>query len=149
MENPQLNDEPSPTLHLITAWDDERVRELNGLYHGEWWSSGRTLEDVRRMVAASSVVVGLADRGTGRLAAFARVVTDGVFKALIFDVIVAPAFRGRGVGAALMDAVLAHPELRGVRHVELYCLPEMVPFYRRWGFSDDLGGVVLMRRDAM
>jgi hypothetical protein len=57
-----LNDEPTPILDPVIAWNDERVSALNGLYHGEWWSSGRTLEDVKRMVDAAGLVVGLADR---------------------------------------------------------------------------------------
>jgi hypothetical protein len=43
-----------------------------------------------------------------------------------------------------MDAVMAR--LDGIESVELSCQPEMVPFYRRWGFDDRLGGSLLMRR---
>jgi hypothetical protein len=45
----------------------------------------------------------------------------------------------------LMDAVVNHPALRSVTHLELYCLPEMTPFYERWGFTTDLGELRLMR----
>ena len=78
--------------------------------------------------------------------AFARVLTDGVYKALIFDVIVAGSHRDHGLGRALMDALLEHPRLKSVRHLELYCLPELIPFYRRWGFSDELGELRFLRR---
>jgi len=63
-------------------------------------------------------------------------------------VIVAPAYRGLGAGRRLMDLVQTHPRIRDVRHKELYCLPEMVPFYRRWDFSEETGGVTLMRCEA-
>ena len=33
-----------------------------------------------------------------------------------------------------LDYVLDHPMVAGVRHIELYCKPEMIPFYRKWGF---------------
>jgi len=29
---------------------------------------------------------------------------------------------------------------------ELYCLPELVPFYRKWGFTEELGGLRFMCR---
>jgi len=45
-----------------------------------------------------------------------------------------------------MDWIVEHPDLRAVRHFELYCLPELRGFYERWGFSSDVGGIVLMRR---
>jgi hypothetical protein len=45
-----------------------------------------------------------------------------------------------------MDALLEHPSLKTVRHLELYCLPELIPFYRRWGFTDELGELRFLRR---
>ncbi|WP_329475594.1 GNAT family N-acetyltransferase [Kribbella sp. NBC_01484] len=56
--------------------------------------------------------------------------------------------RGAGLGAALMDAVVSHPRLADVRSIELVCQPELVPFYRRWGFTDEVGRSLLMRRTA-
>jgi hypothetical protein len=43
----------------------------------------------------------------------------------------------------LVDAALAR--LEGVESIELSCRPEMIPFYRRWGFEHELGGSLLMR----
>jgi predicted GNAT family N-acyltransferase len=54
---------------------------------------------------------------------------------LIFDVIVAEAHRRSGLGRRLIDHVLNHSMLADVRHIELYCKPELIPFYERWGFT--------------
>jgi hypothetical protein len=43
----------------------------------------------------------------------------------------------------LVDAAL--DRLAGVETIELSCQPDMVDFYRRWGFEDELGGSLLMR----
>ena len=133
-------------LERVERLTDSQIEQLWGLYQGEWWTRGRVLEDIRRVLEHSDVVVAFAESDTGRLAAFARILTDYVFKALVFDVIVAPAHRGTGAGRMLLDAIVAHPALRAVRHFELYCLPELVPFYRKWGFTDDLGALRFMRR---
>jgi GNAT superfamily N-acetyltransferase len=93
-------------------------------------------------------VIALVDDERGRLAGFARVVTDFVYKALVLDVIVHREHRSSGLGARLMDEVVDHPRLRGVRHFELYCRPDLVPFYERWGFTNDLGELQFMRRGA-
>ncbi|MBV9386604.1 MAG: hypothetical protein JOZ78_09275 [Chroococcidiopsidaceae cyanobacterium CP_BM_ER_R8_30] len=45
-----------------------------------------------------------------------------------------------------MDAVTNHPKLCLVEQIALYCLPEMIPFYERWGFTADTGGILLMYR---
>jgi len=39
----------------------------------------------------------------------------------------------------------ADPRLSRVKHFELYCLPELEPFYESFGFSTEAGGVRLMR----
>ena len=74
--------------------------------------------------------------------------SDRVYKALIFDVIVAPDQRHAGLGKRLLDRILGHPELQDVRSFELYCLPEMAPFYECLSFTRGVGGLVLMRRES-
>jgi hypothetical protein len=38
--------------------------------------------------------------------------------------------------------------LRDVASIELVCQPELMPFYRRWGFSEQVGRSRLMRRTS-
>ena len=134
------------TYRYPTTLDERHVRELHALYQGEWWTRDRSIDQVRRILDGSDRIVAVCDSTDDRLIAFARVLTDGVCKALILDVIVAPDRRDEGLGRHVMDRILEHPALASVQHVELYCLPEMVPFYERWGFSTDVAGVTLMRR---
>lgn len=125
-----------------------RVPALTELFAGAWWASRRAEGDVRRMLAGSDVVVAVVERASGRLVGFARVLTDGVYLAMVLDVVVAPEVRGRGVGAMVMEAVLGHPSVAGVASVELVCQPELVGFYRRWGFTERVGRSRLMRRTS-
>lgn len=67
------------------------------MYQNEWWTRSRELADVRRMLRHCDIVVAFCDPAEKRLVAFARVITDYVYKALILDVIVAPSHRGKGV----------------------------------------------------
>ena len=120
--------------------------QLHRLYLDEWWTHRRELDEVRRMLDGSDVVIGFVDEDSGALAGFARVLTDFVYKALVLDVIVQSGYRGSGLGGRLMDDVVGHPRLRGVLHFELYCRPELVAFYERWGFTNELGVIQFMRR---
>lgn len=130
---------------VVHQLSDRQVADLVELYQQAWWSRGREPADVGRMLAHSDGVVGLVDPGTDTLVGFARFLTDRVYKAVIFDVMVLDSLRGAGAGQQVMDALMAHPRMSGVAHVELYCLPEMVPFYQRWGFTDELGELRYMR----
>jgi len=137
-----------PGLTVRDGLTPMQTDQLLQLYRGEWWSRRRSAADVRRILEGSDAVVAVVETDTGALAAFARVLTDGVCLALILDVIVAPRHRGRGVGRLLMDSVLGLPVLRDVVSVELVCQPELVPFYARWGFSGEVGRSRLLRRTA-
>jgi GNAT superfamily N-acetyltransferase len=131
-------------VHLVDRLDGDLPEQLHRLYLDEWWTHRRTVEDVSRMLDGSDVVLALVD--DGRLAGFARVITDFVYKALVLDVIVQRDYRGLGLGARLMDEIVAHPRLEDILHFELYCRPELVSFSERWGFRDDLGELRFMRR---
>jgi GNAT superfamily N-acetyltransferase len=133
-------------FEFVNRLTSEHIQQLWRMYQAEWWSRGRNIEDVRRVVRHSDLVFSFCDSETGRLAAFARVLTDFVYKAVIFDVIVDRTHRHLGLGRMLLDAITAHPALLFVEHLELYCRPEMVPFYEKWGFTAGLRQLRLMRR---
>lgn len=100
------------------------------------------------MIAGASITFAAIDDASGALVGFTRVLTDGVFLAMILDVIVQVDRRGDGIGGQLVAAVLDDPRIGEVRSIELVCQPELVPFYRRWGFTDKVGRSRLMRRTA-
>jgi predicted GNAT family N-acyltransferase len=137
---------PESRYTFTMTLNEKQIHELHELYQGEWWTQGRSLDDVRTMLQRSDFLFAFYDESDGQLVAFARVLTDTVFKAFIFDVIVAPQHRDEGLGRRLMERILQHSDLRKVSHFELYCLPELVPFYEKLGFSTNVSGVCLMRK---
>lgn len=130
----------------IDALSENHVDDLHRLYRNEWWTETRERQELPKMLDGSDELVAFEDAGSGRLVAFARVLTDYTYKAVVFDVIVAEPYRNEGLGRRLMAEVLDHPRLSAVEHVELYCLEEMAGFYEQWGFTDELGNLQLMRR---
>lgn len=130
------------------AIEPERLPQLLELYAAEWWTEGRTVADVSRMLAASDLVVALVHRPSDRLVGFARVLSDDTYVALVLDVIVANSARRAGLGGLLMDAIVSHPRLAVVQSLELVCQPGLMPFYRRWGFTEQVGQSRLMRRTS-
>lgn len=132
-------------LTVVSSLSNDQIRTLHALYQNEWWTRGRTLEQTQRCVAGSQICIGLVD-ASRTLLGFTRVLTDFTFKALIFDVIVDPRYRGAGLGDRLVSLVVNHERLQGTGSFELYCLPELIPFYERHAFSDNVGNIRLMRR---
>jgi predicted GNAT family N-acyltransferase len=131
-------------MKLISTLAEHHIVQLHALYQREWWTKGRSLDATRSGVHGSQIVLGMVDE-RDQLQAFVRVLTDFTFKALILDVIVAEPARQQGLGRRLMQLVMGHHALQGVRHFELYCLPELVEFYSSYGFSEDVGRIRFMR----
>ncbi|MBI5137986.1 MAG: GNAT family N-acetyltransferase [Nitrospirae bacterium] len=138
----------TPPYKIVHTLEPGHYADLARLLTTAWWQRNRARPQIIEAVRNSGCVVALLAPDTGKVLAFARALTDRVAKALVLDVIVDMPCQGAGLGTALMDAILAHPAVRDVRDVELYCLPEMRPFYARWGFTESSDGVVLLRRPA-
>ena len=66
---------------------------------------------------------------------FARVVTDYATYASLADVFIVESHRGRGLSKALMEAVMAHPHLQGLRRFTLGTL-DAHGLYRKYGFAE-------------
>src|SRR5436305_14463171 len=118
---------------MFSALGDAHRRQLLDLFDGEWWSRGRSWDDVQAMLASTHVIVGAVDTEHDQLVGFARALTDGVFIAVLLDVIVARDRRGQRVGRMVVNAVL--DRLKGVNSVELVCQPELEPFYAQFVFT--------------
>jgi GNAT superfamily N-acetyltransferase len=97
-----------------------------------YWAQGRSRERVERSVA-NSLAFGLY-KGEAQVG-FARVVTDYATFAWLADVFVLDSERGRGLGVWLVETVMSHPELQGMRRW-LLATRDAQGLYRRFGFRD-------------
>ena len=66
---------------------------------------------------------------------FARVVTDKATFAYLGDVFIVGGYRGRGLSKWLMEAVISHPELQGLRRWVL-ATRDAHELYRKFGFDE-------------
>lgn len=71
-----------------------------------YWARWRTRADVEAQVRAAWRVVGLYQQVGGAMVGFARAISDGVALAYLADVFVLPEHRGRGLGRALVAAMV-------------------------------------------
>jgi len=99
--------------YLITT-DPARVdlAVVHAFLTASYWSKGIPLEIVQRSIEHSlnfSVYDGAHQVG------FARVITDYATFAYLGDVFVLESHRGRGLSRWLMEVIVAHPELQGLR----------------------------------
>ena len=96
-----------------------------------YWAQGIPLETVRRSIR-NSLCFGLYEGE--RQIGFARVVSDRATFAYLADVFVLDSHRGRGLSKLLMDAVVAHSELQGLRRWML-ATRDAHGLYAQYGFT--------------
>jgi len=95
------------------------------------WARGIPLDVVKRSIDNSLCFAGFEGE---RQVAFARVVSDFATFAYLADVFVVPEARGRGCSKALMKAIVAHPELQGLRRFTL-ATADAHGLYAQFGFT--------------
>ena len=100
-----------------------------------YWSPGIPRDIVERSIANSMNFGVYKVGGLGSAqAGFTRVVSDKATYAWICDVFVLPEHRGHGLGKWLMEVVMAHPELQGLRRWML-ATRDAHGLYGQYGFT--------------
>ncbi|KAM0936459.1 putative transcription regulator GNAT family [Dioscorea sansibarensis] len=101
----------------------------------------RDLARIRRALDHSSSLLWLSHSKRGEPVAFARATGDGVFNAVVWDVVVDPSFQGIGLGRAVMERIVADLRGMGIVNIALYAEPRVIGFYRPLGFAADPDGI--------
>jgi GNAT superfamily N-acetyltransferase len=102
-----------------------------GFLGDSYWARGIPQHTVRRSIEGS-LCFALLDGA--RQIGFARVISDRATIAYLGDVFVLPEYRGRGLGKWLVECVMAHPELQGLRRWILVTA-DAHELYSRHGFK--------------
>jgi len=91
-----------------------------------------TRDELISAVARSSFVISAYDGAA--FIGFGRVVSDGKIHAMIYDLIVAPEYQGKGVGAEILGRLVARCKEDGIRDIQLFAAKGKREFYEHRGF---------------
>ena len=118
---------------FVISTDKERI-DL-GVVHGflteSYWARGIPREVVARSIE-NSLCFGV--YGDGKQVGFARVISDYATYAYIADVFVLESYRGDGLGKWLMECIMRHPWLQGLRRWSLATM-DAHGLYAKFGFT--------------
>jgi N-acetylglutamate synthase-like GNAT family acetyltransferase len=107
------------------------VRMVHEFLTNSYWAKGILLETVRRSIEHSipfGVYHGQQQVG------FARIISDLATFAYLADVFIVPPFRGRGLSRWLMECIVGHPDLQGLRRWML-ATQDAHGLYAKFGFT--------------
>jgi N-acetylglutamate synthase-like GNAT family acetyltransferase len=131
---------------MITYSDSKEIdpQFLLGLFDQAPWAQGRTEEGIQAMLDSTNLVVSA--WANQKIVGCGRVITDYVYRASIWDVIIDKNYQGQDIGSGIINRILHHPSLASVELFWL-CTQDKHAFYRNLGFSDkEQTGMVWDRR---
>lgn len=96
-----------------------------------YWAAGIPISTMRRAMDNSLCMGIFTDSGSQ--VAFARMATDMATFAYLADVFVLEDHRGKGLGKWLIQDILAHPDLQGLRRI-LLATRDAHSLYQEFGF---------------
>lgn len=109
--------------------------QLRDLYDlTSFWAKNRSIEDLQLAIANSNPVVTVWDNLN--LIGSARAISDGVYRATIWDVVIHPDYQGLGLGRKMVETVISHPLLTRVEKIYLMTTHQQ-KFYERIGFTEN------------
>ncbi len=127
-----------------TPWQIEGVLELYRLQG--WW--GLPTDHDRQL--AEAIIRGshcfvIATR-QGRLVGMGRTISDRASDAYIQDLIVHPEFRGKGIGSGMVKELVGRLQSDGLVWIGLVAEAGTWDFYRRIGFADMPGSILMLKK---
>ena len=131
--------------YVVETFTEEQINQLLEMYRNEWWSKERKVEDVILMLKNSNIIA-LIDKNNNEIIGFARFLSDCIYRATIYDVMISKNYRTLGYGRILLETLLRHKYLNNIERVELCCQNQNVLFYEKFGFKKVPEGTNFMRK---
>jgi GNAT superfamily N-acetyltransferase len=118
-------------LEISTDPSRINVAVVHGYLSSSYWAQGRSRAIVERSIRHSLC---FGAYYSGHQIGFGRVITDFAVFAYLADIFVIPEYQGRGVGKALVRAMMEEPRLQGLQ-VMLLRTRDAHGLYKQFGFE--------------
>ncbi len=119
-----------------------RIGQVQSLFNANsFWAQGRNRRALMRMLLGSCSVVSAWQ--ADRLVGLGRATSDGVFRAVLWDVVVAAEHQGQGLGRRIVKSLLSHPAVAAAERVYLMTTNSS-GFYEKLGFQNQHGQQLLV-----
>ena len=117
---------------IINGADEMNILEVAALLKTTYWANKRSLETIEKSMRNSSCYGVYLDEEK-KLVGFTRVISDDATTYYLCDVVIDPAYRGRGLGKALVSHIVSLPEYAGLRGLLL--TKDAHGLYEQFGFE--------------
>ena len=116
---------------ISTEKDKLDIDVIHSFLNRTYWAEGISKEIIRRSIEGS-LCFGVFEND--KQVGFARMITDKATFAYLADVFIIEEYRGRGLSKWLMEVIMSHPDLQGLRRMVLVT-KDAHGLYKQFGFT--------------
>ena len=109
-----------------------------------FWAKNRSLKDLQKLLAGSTAIISL--WSGKRMIGFGRATSDGIYRAVLWDVVVADDLQGQGLGRQVVEAILSMDSINQVERIYLMTTLRE-DFYKQIGFESNNSQKVLIKKN--
>ena len=104
-------------FRITTNISEMDLQVIHGFLASSYWAKDIPVAILKRAMENSLCFAVLTDQG--EQVAFARMITDKTTYAYLADVFVVESHRGKGIAEWLVQSIMAHSDLQGLRRIML------------------------------
>ncbi|GAA0715616.1 hypothetical protein GCM10009430_10320 [Aquimarina litoralis] len=119
--------------YIVSTTKLPDTEELKIFFLQTSWAKDRTIESIQKLLKHTKIFVVIRNEDTNQLIGFGRAISDGVFRALLDDIVIDTKYRGNGLGKQIIRELLK--ELDEVEQIFLNTKPALEEFYKQFGFT--------------
>ena len=98
-----------------------------------FWAKSRTINDLKKCLSNSDVVISL---WVGKeIVGFGRALTDGVYRGVLWDVVIDQNYQGKGLGTVIIKNLLSSKEIKNTKKLYLMTTDKKL-FYSQFNFRE-------------
>ena len=107
-----------------------------------FWAKNRTINDLKKCLANSDVVISLwVDK---EIVGFGRALTDGIYRGVLWDIVIDQNHQGKGFGKLIVNNLLSSKEIKNTKKIYLMTTNKKL-FYSQFDFKEVTSQNLLIR----
>ena len=125
------------------------LKPINGLSklkklldNNAFWAQNRTINDLKKCLANSDVIVSLWIGN--EIVGFGRALTDGIYRGVLWDIVIDQNHQGKGFGKLIVNNLLSSKEIKNTKKIYLMTTNKKL-FYSQMDFKEVTSQNLLIR----
>ncbi len=107
-----------------------------------FWAKSRTTSDLKKCLANSDVIISLWIKN--EIVGFGRALTDGVYRGVLWDIVIDQNHQGKGFGSLIVNNLLSTKKIKNTKKIYLMTTNKKL-FYSQFEFEEVNSQKLLIR----